>query len=131
MRQINSIIIHCSDSDAASHDDISVIRKWHVEERGWSDVGYHFFITNNGTIENGRHPEKIGAHCKGMNSNSIGVCLHGKTKFTKNQFKALSSLIKSLCVEYGIKEDAVFGHYDFSNKTCPNFDVNTFKRLYL
>jgi N-acetyl-anhydromuramyl-L-alanine amidase AmpD len=126
MRQINSIVIHCSDSDIPGHDDISVIREWHTKERGWSDVGYHFFVKSNGEIQKGRPTYKVGAHCRGMNANSIGICLHGRDEFSNDQFKALSDLVSSLLVEHDILVTQVYGHYHFSNKTCPNFNVSEF-----
>ena len=129
MRNINKIIIHCSDSDIDSHDDISVIDRWH-KERGWAGVGYHYFIQSNGNIQVGRDIRDVGAHAYGHNGDSIGICLHGRNKFTESQFKMLAMLIKYYTKEFSIKE--VEGHYHYdSNKTCPNFDVNWFKKKYL
>jgi N-acetyl-anhydromuramyl-L-alanine amidase AmpD len=130
MREINSIIIHCSDSDIPAHDDVSVIREWH-RERGWSDVGYHFFIKSNGVQQEGRPLERTGAHCYGRNSDSIGICLHGRNEFSREQFMALAGLVRSLCNEFNIPFTQVFGHCEFSDKTCPNFDVGQFKREWL
>ena len=56
-RTVDKVFIHASDSDWKHHDDISVIRKWHVDENGWGDVGYHYFIKRNGTIQKGRDLE--------------------------------------------------------------------------
>jgi len=128
MRQINKVIIHCSDSDIPAHDDISVIDKWH-KERGWAGVGYHFFINSDGDIQIGRKLEEVGAHCYGENDDSIGICLHGKTEFTEIQFRNLNNLIQSLLKQFpGMLE--VEGHYSYSNKTCPNFNVQEFKLNY-
>jgi hypothetical protein len=124
MRDITRIIVHCSDSDISAHDDISVIREWHVHERGFNDVGYHFFIKSNGDIQEGRPLELAGAHVHGHNTDSIGICLHGKYIFTPAQFKALRRLVLTLRFEYDIPEENVHGHREFSNyKTCPNFNV--------
>lgn len=128
MRDLNKIIVHCSDSDNPKHDNIETIRQWHTEKpprgNGWSDVGYHFFIKSNGDIEKGRHISVTGAHVRGQNHDSIGICLHGKTNFTDAQFRTLNRLVHSLCFDYGIKINQVFGHRDFdTGKTCPNFDV--------
>lgn len=124
-RLIDKIIVHCSDSDFIQHDDISVIKHWHVDERGFDDVGYHYFIKKDGTVQTGRVLNKIGAHCKGQNRKSIGVCLSGKHKFTSHQFEALHDLILKIWGKLG-KDIEVFGHYDFSSKTCPNFNVDEF-----
>ena len=44
MRQITKIIVHCTATPEGREVDVDEIRKWHVDERGWSDVGYHFHI---------------------------------------------------------------------------------------
>lgn len=94
-RKVNKVFLHCSASDYDHHDDISVIKKWHVEENGWSDIGYHFFIKSNGEIQAGRSLEKTPAAQKGHNTHTIAICLHGKTKFTEEQFRSL----RKLCAE--------------------------------
>lgn len=126
MRKINKIIVHCSDSDYSHHDDISVIRDWHVNERGWSDVGYHFFIKKDGTVQKGRDLATVGAHVEGHNSDSIGICLGGRHNFTTKQFYALKVLLYDLTHQFFLTTNDVYGHRDFDkNKTCPNFDVKT------
>ena len=127
MRKIDKIILHCSDSDIKAHDDIKVIREWH-KARNFSDVGYHYFIRKDGTIQKGRNWEKIGAHCKGQNKASIGICLSGRHKFTTRQFEALEHTLERLTDAFS--ELPVHGHYEFSEKTCPNFDVSTFMGEY-
>ena len=119
MRRINKHIVHCSDSE---YGDVSEIRKWHLAN-GWSDVGYHFVIRRDGEVEVGRMLEKVGAHVKGENHDSIGTCLIGRKEFTEAQFKSLRRLDESLKkVFVGIE---TFGHKDFTDKkTCPNFDVH-------
>jgi N-acetyl-anhydromuramyl-L-alanine amidase AmpD len=127
--------LHCSDSQNPAHDDISVIRKWHTA-RGFTgadgksgtrdDVGYHFFITQSGKIQQGRYTDEIGAHCEGENHDSIGICLSGKDKFMPIQFKRLRELLRVLKQMYRIRDDQVFPHNHFnSGKTCPNFELKT------
>ena len=126
MRIINEIIIHCSDSNVKAHDNIETIRKWHVEERGWSDIGYHFVITRDGHVHIGRPIERAGAHCKGRNGCSIAICLTGKDYFLERQYVALEALVCGLKVGYDLPASRINGHYSFSSKTCPNFDVEKF-----
>lgn len=127
MRAIREIILHCSDSNIVAHNDISVIRKWHVQERGFNDVGYHFFIKTGGEVQKGRDIDIIGAHCKGHNKQSIGICLHGKEKedFTREQKTSLFNLIRSLVTIF--PNVTIHGHNEFSDKTCPVFNVEPFK----
>lgn len=128
MRHVDKAILHCSDSNIKSHDNIITIREWHLE-RGFNDVGYHFFIRSNGQIELGRSLEKTGAHCKGQNKNSIGICLHGKNldDFTHQQFKSLRKLLEVLILIF--PELTVHGHNEFSEKECPVFNVTPFKLI--
>jgi len=130
LRKINSIILHCSSSDIPGHDNIETIRKWHVEERGWSDVGYGFYIRKSGQLEIGRPISKAGAHARGYNSNSVGICLGGLKNFQKEQFLTLYQLSRNLIDIFGIEENGYFGHNVVdANKTCPNFDVGPIKDL--
>ena len=138
MRDINKIILHCSDSDFG---DAAVIHEWHLQ-RGFSKIGYHYVITNcyksyqslkdripdmndDGAIEYGRSVEKIGAHCRGQNTDSLGICLIGVNTFTSAQIKTLYDLLLKLYLRYKISPENIFGHYEFSNKkSCPNIDMD-------
>ncbi|MDC0531285.1 N-acetylmuramoyl-L-alanine amidase, partial [Alphaproteobacteria bacterium] len=86
-------------------------------------VGYHKIINRSGKIENGRPEYWIGAHVKGKNHNSLGVCLIGKDHFTKRQFLSLERVLKKWKTIY--PNAKIVGHRDTGNtkKTCPNFDV--------
>ena len=134
-REINKIIVHNSDSEWGN---AAIIDGWH-RERGWSGIGYHFVILNgfqqnrgfyagseDGVVEDGRPLHKAGAHVKGENDDSIGICLIGKHHFSPEQLlQSLPNLLRRLLREYNLRaEDALFGHRDFtSHKTCPNFEV--------
>ena len=80
-RNVNKIIIHHSASPKDTTKE--QIYDWHVNGNGWSDIGYHFVITEDGTIHEGRHINTSGAHCRGHNANSIGVCVTGNTNNEK------------------------------------------------
>ena len=70
------IILHCSATKVDPFLDAKTIKRWHVDGNGWLDIGYHFVIKTDGTIEQGRSLEMQGAHTKGHND-SIGVCYIG------------------------------------------------------
>jgi len=124
-RSIDKIIIHCTASDVDKHGRNMqyYLYKWHVEERGFSDIGYHFGIDLDGQLLAFRPIGKIGAHCFGHNAGSIGIAVHGKDKFYQWQFDELKSLVNKLCKEYGLTLDDVYPHSAFSDKACPNFDI--------
>ena len=95
MRNIKEIIIHCSATREGQDISVDTIRKWHVEGRGWSDIGYHFYIDINGDIQKGRDIAKIGAHCSGHNRNSIGICYCGGVEEDGKTRKILEQKLKS------------------------------------
>ena len=131
MREIKKIIVHCADTPEGRDVRTAEIKRWHTEERGWSDIGYHWVVELDGSLHAGRHEEISGAHCKGHNSSSIGVCYVGgsdasgdpKDTRTEAQKEALKNLIVDLLDRYSDAE--VFGHRDFSEKACPSFDAKT------
>lgn len=121
MRNIDTIIIHCSDTPSTMDIGTATIREWHLD-RGWDDVGYNYIIRRDGTTEVGRQESRIGAHCYGKNYRSIGICLVGRDEFTEEQFHSLEQLVGDLRKRYSIID--VAGHSKYSNKTCPNFEVD-------
>ena len=135
------IVIHCSATDPEWHGDITIddIDRWH-RERGFDEIGYHYFIDRKGTVYQGRGLRDIGAHVRGQNHNSIGICLEGgveveknahtgavtfraKTNFTDRQFESLDSLVEVLIEAY--PDADVSGHRDFVGviKECPSFNA--------
>lgn len=132
VRPISKIIVHCSDTYARMNTTAEDIRKWHTSPpRNWSDIGYHFVIKRNGEIERGRPLEIAGAHTRGHNSQSIGVCWVGgrgdddkpQDNRTEEQKKSLANLLKALKHDFPNAE--ILGHRDVSGvkKACPSFDV--------
>lgn len=129
MRAINKLIVHCSATREGQHITVDTIRRWHLK-RGWSDIGYHYVIYLDGSIHEGRPIERAGAHTKGHNSESIGICYIGgvesdgktpKDTRTPEQVQALAELLLEL---KSIHCDAVVhGHRDFAAKACPSFDA--------
>tara|TARA_R110002095_G_scaffold188876_1_gene166416 strand:- start:208 stop:633 length:426 start_codon:yes stop_codon:yes gene_type:complete len=129
MRDINKIILHCSATREGQNISTETIRGWHVNERGWSDIGYHFVVLLDGTVDKARPIKRQGAHVRGKNKGSIGICYIGgcdadmNPKDTRNeaQKKSLEELISYLMESY---DDATLhGHNEFSSKACPSFNV--------
>ena len=136
MREINKIIVHCSATREGENYEVAEIRKWHLA-RGFNDIGYHFYIDLYGEIHKGRDISKIGAHCKGHNRNSIGICYCGgveadgktpKDTRTPEQKEALLAVLRTLKAMY--PEAIIYSHNEFANKACPSFDAtNEYKDL--
>lgn len=130
MRTINEIIIHCSATPEGREVSIEEIRRWH-RQRNFADIGYHYIIHLDGTVEAGRAETAVGAHCLHHNQNSIGICYiggidrQGKPKDTRTpaQTAALAELIHRLCDRYNLPLTAVHGHNEYAQKACPSFNV--------
>jgi N-acetyl-anhydromuramyl-L-alanine amidase AmpD len=130
MLKFDKITVHCS-AKPSMNTTVDDIRRWHVEDNGWSDIGYHYVIERNGEGKRGRPLGEVGAHVRGHNVGNIGICLiggmseDGKPEFnyTAEQVKSLDALINNLREEHGFDIE-VLGHNDLdTNKTCPNFNV--------
>ena len=137
MRQIKEIIVHCSATREGQDIPVETIKYWHVNGRGWSDIGYHFYIDIKGDIYKGRDISRIGAHCSGHNRNSIGICYCGgveadgktpKDTRTEKQKEGLIHVLKTLKAMY--PHATIYSHNEFANKACPSFDAtNEYKDL--
>ena len=119
---IKFLIVHCSDTPNSQNLTAIDIHQMHLAF-GWNGIGYHKVILRNGEIENGRPEYWEGAHVKGKNLVSLGVCLIGRDNFTNKQFNSLEALLKSWKKKY--PHAIIEGHCDTetTNKTCPNFNV--------
>jgi N-acetyl-anhydromuramyl-L-alanine amidase AmpD len=124
MREIKRIVIHCSDSDQSAHDNVETIEQWH-KERGFASIGYHFVITKK-EIEQGRPIHVQGAHTKGYNDDSIGICVTGRRGFSVKQMDDLAKLVRILKMVYPSIEEVRPHNYYNKEKTCPNFKHELF-----
>ena len=129
-RYIDKIVVHCSATPEGRDVSAATIDEWH-KARGWSGIGYHFVVALDGKIEYGRDLNKTGAHVKGHNKSSIGICYIGgldsvsktaKDTRTSEQKESLLDLIKTLKKLH--PSAVVHGHNEFSSKACPCYDAN-------
>ena len=128
MRKIKEIIVHCSASKPKVDIGAAEIRRMHIKDNGWADIGYHYVIRLDGTVEKGRAEYRQGAHCYGHNRHSIGVCYVGGVSQngentdtrTPQQKESLRKLLDELCSRYHCE---IHGHNEYSHKDCPCFDA--------
>ena len=133
MRKIDTIILHCADTEEGQDFTVFDIDRWH-KQRGWICVGYHYVIRLDGTVEHGRPEEAVGAHCLHQNHNSLGICYIGGRRnghFTDTrtpaQLASMEKLVKQLLQKY--PDARVCGHHDFNaEKACPCFDARAWAR---
>jgi N-acetylmuramoyl-L-alanine amidase len=130
MRAINRIIWHCSATREGQDIKVEDIRRWHVQDRGWSDIGYHYVIELDGTVRTGRPLDRMGAHVAGHNRDTVGVCYIGgldgamrpKDTRTEAQKAALYQLTAELIGRF--PGATVHGHNEYAAKACPCFDAH-------
>lgn len=129
MRKINRFIIHCTATPQGREVTVTEIDSWH-RARGFDCIGYHYVIYADGSIHAGRDISRIGAHCRGYNTGSIGIVYVGGLAAdgitpldtrTDAQKISLRSLIRQLHSRY--PGATVHGHNEFAAKACPCFDV--------
>lgn len=125
------IVIHCAATRPSQNIGAHDIDKWH-RERGFSSIGYNYVICRDGTLEEGRAKGEVGAHAKGYNSVSVGICLVGgvseedfrvaENNFTGKQFAVLESILRFLKLDY--PNAKIVGHNELDpKKACPSFNV--------
>ena len=133
-RDITHIVIHCSATKQGIHYEAQDIHRWH-KERSWSGIGYHYVIDVAGDTWIGRDVDHDGAHVKGHNKNTIGICLIGgldedgepkENAFTKDQYLELDDILRTMMCMYPTAK--VLGHRDFKGvkKQCPCMEVSEF-----
>lgn len=130
MRPINCVIVHCTATPAGREVTAAEVDKWH-RAQGWAGIGYHYLIRLDGTVEEGRPLDTPGAHCRGHNAASVGVCYagglaaDGKTPAdtrTPAQRAALRTVLAALKKRWPAAR--ICGHRDFNkSKACPCFDA--------
>ncbi len=142
MRTINLIVLHCSATRVDRRYTFRQCRQDH-RARGWKDIGYHYYVTRDGQVHEGRPLWKVGAHCRGHNQHSIGICYEGGLNLlsepadtrTPTQREALRALLTRLHEQF--PSAVIMGHRDLSRdrnadgrvtpdeweKHCPCFDA--------
>jgi len=130
MRDIDKIIIHCSATKPDMDIGVVEIDQWH-RLRGFDGVGYHTIIRRNGYKEQGRPLIRVGAHARGFNAHSIGICMVGgvdennkpENNFAMEQFRTLIDELIVLKEQFPDAE--ILGHRDLPgvNKDCPCINV--------
>jgi N-acetylmuramoyl-L-alanine amidase len=142
-RMVDLIVIHCSATKETSRLTPLALDRMH-RQRGFNGCGYHYYIERDGKINSMRPSEKVGAHARGYNAHSLGICYEGgldkngraADTRTERQKVSLRALVKVLRQLYPTI-NRVVGHRDLSadrngdgvitpdewTKQCPCFDV--------
>ena len=134
MRTITQLIIHCSATRCNQPFTVTALIRCHQERFGFT--GYHYYITRDGNVTQTRHEQLVGAHAKGYNQHSIGICYEGgldkdghpADTRTPRQKKAMLDLLRQLLRRYPNAQ--VLGHRELPgvHKACPCFDVEELRQ---
>ena len=130
-REIKLLVIHCSATRCNAPFSVEQLRQCHLQ-RGFTDIGYHFYITRNGELHHCRPVSEPGAHLRGFNRHSTGICYEGgldeegRPTDTRTQAQRLSliDLLTILRLQY--PQAQILGHYQLNakiNKACPVFNA--------
>ncbi len=130
MRRITLIVIHCSATRCNQQFTFAMLKACHAA-RFKGGIGYHYYITRDGQLWPGRHEDEPGAHAKGFNANSIGICYEGGLDAdgrpadtrTPAQKHSMIALLRALKTDY--PDAVILGHRDLPGvrKDCPCFDA--------
>lgn len=131
---VTEIILHTSATRPdwmAGHSlaaKVQEIDRWH-RSNGWRGIGYHYVIDRDGKVAKGREEAETGAHVRGHNTGTIGVCILGgfggsaddtfDDHYTPEQRVSVSKLIRDIASRTDIRK--VTGHNQYAAKACPCF----------
>ena len=131
------IILHCSATPEGKDYKAADIDRWHKNNK-WEMIGYHYVVDLDGTIEEGRPIDLIGAHCSGYNSESVGICYIGgcdknmKAKDTRTDAQKISlyKVVYEMMKKYNLPITCVYTHAVLCNhtKACPSFKQEDFRK---
>ena len=131
------IILHCSATPEGKDYKAADIDRWH-RNNGWEMIGYNYVVDLDGTIEEGRPIDMVGAHCSGYNSESVGICYIGgcdknmKAKDTRTEAQKISlyKVVYEMMKKYNLPITCVYTHAVLCNytKACPSFKQEDFRK---
>ena len=132
----SGVIIHHSGVPDTPGTDTLNYRRYHMQARGWQDIGYHVVIEQvDGEYLGimGRRLNLAGSHCRGLNSTNLGVCFSGDFTQHKPSWEQLdmgARVVAGLCDSFGIPTDNITTHRDHDTTACPGeFPLDVFKGM--
>lgn len=125
-KPIDTVVVHHTGGPRSQ--SFEAIRRYHIDDRGYGDIGYHRFIDGHGVVHAGRPFEFQGAHSFGHNDGSIGIAVagnntDGRMKWNEAQLTSLEAELKTLKF-FGVKY--IKKHSDQRETLCPSFDLCSF-----
>lgn len=122
--KVERIFLHCTASGpGTTYEDV---RRWHVEERGWDDVGYHYLILADGELVSCRPEHIVPAAQKGHNKNTVAIALVGEGFYSVPQIAVAKGLVARLIKKHDLSCRDIWVHNEVSDKECPMFSSKDF-----
>jgi len=125
--KVERIIIH----HEAGYNGFNGVNEYHRQKWNFKStlgyyIGYQYYIAKDGTVTQGRADNEEGAHTKGLNTGSIGICLEGNFDYDKpsvQQMISLKNLITRKMNEYAIAPGNISGHRLWRKTSCPGLKL--------
>lgn len=140
-RRIDEVVIHHSwrptSAQYRGEATIDAIRDYHVNTRGWSDIGYHWLVGPDGQVFQGRKMGRSGAHVLNRNAHTIGVCMIADFDAEDPQawggWDETLRLVRALLDRFKLPVGKIRFHREFQSKTCPGtrMDLTAFRELFI
>lgn len=143
---VRYLVVHCAATPPSMDVGAKEIDLWH-RAQGYFEIGYHAVIRRDGRVEDGRGLDRIGAHARGWNEHSLGICLVGgvgefkpeykgqprkywlpgdpEPNFTPEQMKSLRDVLShwTFLVSHGVQRPEpvqIVGHRDLGRDLPPS-----------
>lgn len=98
-------------------------QRFHIDDRGWPDLAYHFIVDANGHVYEGRPVTAVGD--TGTNYDPAGhflVCAEGdfnQQSIPSAQVASVVDLLAWGAVQFGVDPSTIRGHRDWAATSCP------------
>lgn len=107
------------------------MQAFHIDSRGWCDIGYHFVVSQAGELFEGRRDERRpAAHVGGQNAGNVGISLIGNFEeqpLLDTQFETTVNIVRWVSQTHGIplNRDSVKGHREWPGQqtSCPGANL--------
>jgi len=131
-RNIAEVVVHHTWSPNSSQykgiATVEGIRRYHMQERGWSDIGYHWLVAPDGTCYSGRPMSRSGAHTLNRNAHTVGVAaianFDSEDPWAWGGMDELLRVVRALLTRYKLTTANVRFHREFADKSCPGTRLN-------
>lgn len=133
---VRFLVVHCSATRSDCDYSVERLLRDH-KARGFRTIGYHFYISRCGVVTQHRRLLEVGAHARGVNRCSIGLCYEGGLDARGQPADTRTAQQKMAMLELLQKLHRLFpgalivGHRELPGvkKACPCFDCGEYREL--